>query len=473
MMSVHADLRGRGFSPATRAACVVLLAAWVSLAGCSSAIVAADKPPAAAHAPRAAPAETNPVVYAVNVGGPSYQTVAGVRFNADEHVVAGAVAHTQALIRGTPDRVLYQTNRSGPRVEMAVPLPDGNYQVTLHLAEINGSTSKFDVHVEGQLRYADVDVIRGRDGRREGNYDVTLDGVRVSDGKLDLALLGKDGGQATLSALSVRRLKTPDAGWRLVWNDEFDRDGPIDSTKWNIENWAPKTVNQELQRYTGRLENVRVENGNLVIEARRDFYMGDEYSSARVTSARKGDLLYGRAEIRAKLPDGVGTWPAIWMYPTDQFRYATTCSAETGWKAGCDAWPASGEIDIMEHVGFDPGQVWATVHHLAGYWVNFEQRKGAVWKPEVTRDFHVYAMEWTPERIDIFIDDTLFFSYLNDHQGFRTWPYDHPFHVILNVAVGGGWGGVRGVAKDIWPKQMLVDYVRLYQRPDAVTATPR
>ncbi|MDH3409515.1 MAG: glycoside hydrolase family 16 protein, partial [Gammaproteobacteria bacterium] len=189
-------------------------------------------------------------------------------------------------------------------------------------------------------------------------------------------------------------------------------------------------------------------------------------TSGRVHSMGKGDFLYGRFEVRAKLPNGKGTWPAIWMLPSDPYKYATTCEAGEDWQGSptCDAWPNSGEIDIMEHVGYQMGHVHGTVHNEAYYWAKWEQRKGRILIDGVDEDFHVYALEWTPERIDIFADGSRYFMYVNEGTGWNVWPYDQPFHLILNVAVGGMWGRSGGGIDDtIFPQRMLVDYARVYR----------
>jgi beta-glucanase (GH16 family) len=233
----------------------------------------------------------------------------------------------------------------------------------------------------------------------------------------------------------------------LIWSDEFTASGAPDPGKWNIENWPPAVVNQELQAYTARPENVRVENGTLVIEARRDFYNGNEFSSARIHTAGKMDALYGRVEVRAVLPHIRGTWPAIWAMPT-YLVYG--------------AWPTCGEIDIMEHVGYDPGTIHASVHtetynHSIG-----TQRTAQIQIPDFNTAYHVYALEWTPTQIKMFVDGVHYFTFANEGTGYREWPFDKPFHVILNIAVGGSWGGLHGVSKTGWPQRMTVDYVRVY-----------
>lgn len=254
---------------------------------------------------------------------------------------------------------------------------------------------------------------------------------------------------------------------KLLWSDEFEGSGLPDAAIWSFESMGPGWVNRELQNYTGaREENVRLENGSLIIEARRDFYEGHEYSSARIHTAGQAEFTYGRFEARAKLPRGLGTWPAIWMMPGDVFKYATTCDAETGWISGCNAWPNSGEIDIMEHVGYDPGVVHSTIHCAAYNWQLPLQKTAEIEVGDVFDTFHVYAVERRPDRIDAFVDGQRYFTYEKESDDWRFWPFDEPFYFILNIAVGGDWGGAQGVDPDAFPTRMEVDYVRVYELDD-------
>ena len=181
-------------------------------------------------------------------------------------------------------------------------------------------------------------------------------------------------GVPVLSALVLRGKNRRGPPWELVWHDEFDGHD-LDDTKWNIDVWPPRKVNEEDQAYTARVKNLRLDDGLLVIEAHKEDHEEAEYTSGRVHSSGKGDFLYGRFEVRAKLPRGQGTWPAIWMLPSDPFAYATQCE-EGDWQGNpdCDAWPNSGEIDIMEHVGYQMNHVHGTVHTKAYYWQVWEQR---------------------------------------------------------------------------------------------------
>lgn len=240
--------------------------------------------------------------------------------------------------------------------------------------------------------------------------------------------------------------KTPP---RLVWSDEFSNPGAPDTSKWSYDLGGHGWGNNELQYYTNDARNVRVENGNLVIEARKDSFENKAYTSSRIISKHKGDWLYGRIEVRARLPKGKGTWPAIWMLSTD-------------WKYG--DWPASGEIDIMEHVGYDPEVVHGTIHTEAYNHVKQTQKEGKITVAGAQDDFHIYAVDWREDKMDFFVDNKLYHTVERDPKDdFKGWPFDQKFHLLMNIAVGGNWGGKEGVDESIWPQQMIVDYVRVYE----------
>lgn len=240
--------------------------------------------------------------------------------------------------------------------------------------------------------------------------------------------------------------KTPP---RLVWSDEFSNPGAPDTSKWSYDLGGHGWGNNELQYYTNDARNVRVENGNLVIEARKDSFENKAYTSSRIISKHKGDWLYGRIEVRARLPKGKGTWPAIWMLSTD-------------WKYG--DWPASGEIDIMEHVGYDPEVVHGTIHTEAYNHVKQTQKEGKITVTGAQDDFHIYAVDWREDKMDFFVDNKLYHTVERDPKDdFKGWPFDQKFHLLMNIAVGGNWGGKEGVDESIWPQQMIVDYVRVYE----------
>lgn len=237
--------------------------------------------------------------------------------------------------------------------------------------------------------------------------------------------------------------------WALVWGDEFNYTGLPDPAKWSYDVGGSGWGNNELQYYTeNRAENAKVEGGNLVIVARKESYGNSNYTSARLVSRGKGDWLYGRIEVRAKLPVGKGTWPAIWMLPTD-------------WAYG--NWPNSGEIDIMEHVGYDPGRVHGTVHTKAYNHSIGTQKGGNLVIPDAQSAFHNYAIEWNADTIMFFIDSQKYFMFTRGAD-WAEWPFDKRFHLLLNLAVGGNWGGAQGVDDTIFPATFLVDYVRVYKR---------
>lgn len=267
----------------------------------------------------------------------------------------------------------------------------------------------------------------------------------------DVALLAMIG-LAACTAQPKKNAVPQSVGERkLVWNDEFDYKGLPDSTKWSYDTagneygWG----NHELQFYTDhRLRNASVSDGTLKITAIKENWEGREYTSARLITKRKGDWLYGRFEICAKLPAGLGTWPAIWMLPSDN-AYGN--------------WPASGEIDIMEHVGYDQNKIHGTVHTQAYNHSIGTQRGKQIVIPTVSTDFHVYAIEWDEEKIDFYVDDQLFNTFENENKTFAEWPFDKPHHLIMNLAFGGDWGGSQGINDSIMPVSLEIDYVRIYQ----------
>ena len=246
------------------------------------------------------------------------------------------------------------------------------------------------------------------------------------------------------------------AGYQLVWSDEFDIEGLPDPTRWaydvasNRSGWA----NRELQYYSAaRRENSRIEKGVLIIEARRESTRafadsgGQRYTSARLVTRGLKTWTYGFFEIRARLPCGRGSWPAIWTLGPDALP-----------------WPDRGEIDIMEHVGFDPGVVHGTVHTKAFNHVSNTQRTARVSIPDACTAFHRYQATWTAERITIGYDDRSYFQFRRDPAGgHEAWPFDGPQFMLLNLAVGGTWGGQKGVDDASFPVRMEIDYVRVYQ----------
>ncbi|MDY3195452.1 MAG: family 16 glycosylhydrolase [Paracholeplasma sp.] len=242
-----------------------------------------------------------------------------------------------------------------------------------------------------------------------------------------------------------------DGGWVCTWADEFEGD-TLDLEKWNYEIDGGGGGNNELQYYTNK--NTSVANSILTITAKKEEYMGRSYTSSRITTKYKGDFTYGRFIIRAKNPVGRGTWPAVWMMPTMN---------------SYGIWPKSGEIDIMEYVGYDPTRVHGTIHterfnHGLG-----TQLGGSVTLPTANQEFHDYEIIWKPGTITWFVDGDQYYEvnytpqFTSDSKYNEAFPFDKPFFLILNLAIGGNWGGVQGVDDSIFPAAFEIDFVRVYQ----------
>ena len=234
----------------------------------------------------------------------------------------------------------------------------------------------------------------------------------------------------------------------LIWSDEFDYDGLPDSEKWNYEEGQIR--NNEEQYYTVKREkNVRTENGHLLIEAHREDYEGAHITSASLNTKNKQHFLYGRIEARLKVPLGRGTWPAFWMLGVN--------IPEVGW-------PMCGELDIMENVGFDSLRIHGNIHTKAYNHVLKTGKGNSILVEKPWEEFHVYAMEWRKDKIDFFVDDLKYFTYENDGKGNpETWPFDKEHYIIINLAIGGDWGGQHGVDYSKLPLKYEIDYVRVYK----------
>jgi beta-glucanase (GH16 family) len=249
----------------------------------------------------------------------------------------------------------------------------------------------------------------------------------------------------------------PGDEWKIVFADDFDKPGPPDPDKWVYE--VGYLRNHEAQYYTrARKENARVEDGRLILEARREAYpiaaaprnrnrAVAEYTSASLTS--KQTWTYGRIEVKAKLPTGRGTWPAIWML---------------GASFGAAGWPACGEIDIMENVGFDPDTIHANIHVQKYNHVKGTGKGSKITIPRPYEDYHVYSADWYPDRIDFRVDGRKYFTFENEKTGNDAWPFDKPQRLKLNLAIGGDWGGQKGIDTAIFPQRMEIRSVRVYQR---------
>jgi beta-glucanase (GH16 family) len=233
---------------------------------------------------------------------------------------------------------------------------------------------------------------------------------------------------------------------KLLWAEEFSYDGLPDSAKWGYE--VGMLRNNEAQYYTrSNPKNARVSEGVLVIEAVREKFDTANYTSASLITKNKKHFLYGRIEVRAKLPLGRGTWPAAWLL---------------GESIDQVGWPACGEIDIMEHVGFDSVRIHANVHTEAYNHVKKTNKGNSVEVEAPWEDFHTYAIEWRKDKIDFFMDQNLYFTFRKEKDSNDVWPFDKPHYLILNLAIGGGWGGQKGIDAAKFPHRYIIDYVRVY-----------
>lgn len=238
-------------------------------------------------------------------------------------------------------------------------------------------------------------------------------------------------------------------GMRLVWSDEFNYTGLPDSAKWNYETGGHGWGNNEKQFYTeADTMNAIVKDGVLSIIARKEKHNGNNYTSARLSTKGKADWTYGRIEISAKLPAGRGLWPAGWML---------------GNNIKTEGWPDCGEIDIMEHVGFKKDTVFGTVHTGAYNHMKGTQKGIETLIENPYTQFHTFAIEWTPEKIDFLLDGEKYYHFSNEHKTNAEWPFDKPFFLLLNMAVGGNLGGQKGIDDSAFPATYQIDYVRVYQ----------
>jgi beta-glucanase (GH16 family) len=241
---------------------------------------------------------------------------------------------------------------------------------------------------------------------------------------------------------------TPDAdGWKLVWQDEFN-DSNLNTNYWKYDIDGKGGGNNELQYYSDSPLNSYIENGSLVIKALNDGYAGRAYTSAKIRSKHLAEWTYGKFEIRAKLPVGQGMWPAIWMMPSENI-YGT--------------WPMSGEIDIMEYIGREPNKIHGTIHY-GDRWPKNKSTTGKYTSSKsLTDDYHVFSIEWEPNKISWYIDGILYSTKTPKDLHGRKWVWDQKFYLIINLAVGGNWPGSPDKTT-VFPQKFYIDYVRVYQR---------
>ncbi len=272
-----------------------------------------------------------------------------------------------------------------------------------------------------------------------GNYEIELQVI-------------KNGSTHNLKKTVNITRDDPDYFDKLVlnWSDEFDG-SEINTDHWTFETGASGWGNNELQNYTNG-DNAEVVDGKLIITARKvdDNMEVGSYTSSRIISENKKEFQYGRLEIRAKLPSGTGIWPAIWMLGIDIRTVG---------------WPACGEMDIMEYVGYEPNTIHSTVHTPSGYGANGNGSSKTLETCE--EEFHIYGLFWTKRKLVFYTDniENVTHTYVPAVKTSENWPFDQPAFFIMNIAVGGNWGGAQGIDNNIFPQTMEIDYVRVYQEP--------
>ncbi len=296
---------------------------------------------------------------------------------------------------------------------------------------------------------------------------------------------------ATLAAAAPLAADSAPSGWELVWSDEFDVDGPPNPENWTFDLGAGGWGNNEVQTYTNDPENVRVEDGRLIIEVHQDTESSRSplYTSARLVTRGLHAWQYGRFEVRARVPNTTGTWPAIWMLSENSIFPGAF-------------WPDNGEIDIMEHVGYEtdplfhevfggvPENIHGTLHTKLrnGMPTTPAPTGGRTLLTSASDGFHTYTMVWTEEGIEMDVDGDIYFSVTKEsliparnppppEEIFEIWPFDQPFHLLLNIAVGGTWGGhfntdiypgvspygIDGIDHEgEWPQRMEIEFIRVY-----------
>lgn len=378
-----------------------------------------------------------------------------------------AVSDADAI--SAADGFISKTGEAG-WISFQADIPEaGRYRTEVHVSSADETTPDFWIE----------DYIDNPDGR---TYNIT-GSMRIPQASADAFLtIGKDGspldkglhpmklhigaGSAKVDWIKFTQLKkhqlTPDTltqqtegeEWVVVWSDEFEGEGLVDSTKWTYDlgNWG--WGNNELQYYTEkRLKNARQENGNLIIEAHKND-MGEAWTSARLTTRGKETFRYGKIEMRAKVPVRKGNWAAGWTLGDS---YVDEKS-----------WPYCGEIDILESVGYElddvtgDGKAHASIHCGAYYFKLGNQPTSTLEVADMHDSFHTYSIEWLPTGIKAFVDDQLYFEY-NDTSSDLAWPYDEPQNIILNLAMGGGWGGAQGMDETVTNQKFVLDYVRVYE----------
>ena len=340
-------------------------------------------------------------------------------------VLVLAVIFTGASCKKNSDNGSGQTAPSGLTVSATVST-DGSGTVAFTATATNAVSYDYEFG-DGSIQTAATGAV---------NYKYILVGTNT----FTVTVTAKSSSGLTAKKTIQVTVTVQAAALSLVWAEEFNVDGAPNSSRWGYDLGAGGWGNNELQYYTSRPENAAVLNGLLKITAIKESYNGSAYTSARLLSKDKFSFKYGKIEVRAKLPEGGGTWPAIWML---------------GNNISTVSWPACGEIDIMEHVGNTPGKIYGTLHHPGHSGGNADG--GTIMIPDATTTFHNYIMEWNAGTIKIYVDTQLFYTFANN----SSLPFNQNFFVILNMAMGGNFGGT--VSPSFTSASLEIDYVRVYQ----------
>lgn len=361
---------------------------------------------------------------------------------------------------------VFSTAKSG-WLEYSIDVPNsGRYRISMHA---RGLTDSSQIWIEDHVHNPDDRTYNITSnvtvGQTENAQTFTRDGSPLRQGDHDIRVHLVNG--VEIHALDFELMRkhevTPETltqnmegeNWEVVWSDEFDGDGSVDTSKWTFDvgNWG--WGNGELQYYTvNRLKNARREDGNLIIEAHKND-MDNPWTSARLTTRGKTAFLYGKIEFRAKVPAEKGNWAAGWTLGDD---YVDELS-----------WPYCGEIDILESVGYQmdnetgDGIAHASAHCGAYYFKLGNQPTGTTEVSNMNDEFHTYAVVWTPDYIKAYVDDKEYFTY-DDTSSELSWPFDQSQNLILNLTMGGGWGGAIGMDESVEKQQMVIDYVRVYEK---------
>jgi beta-glucanase (GH16 family) len=409
--------------------------------------------------PAQPPASRPPTGWVTRISAGSSPLVdsAGHRWRSDSGYSGGRSAVTRAQIDGTSSPRIYQRERWGMSVyTIPVPVP-GTYVVVAYLAETKFSRPRqrvFDISAEGVVKASDVDIIQAV-GRNHAHHVIFT--AVVVDGRLDLGFTSKVD-RAKVNGIEVTFLRPSTAASRLVWKDEFDgpRNAPVDGARWRHEvggAWG----DGELQSYTARTTNAYQNGrGHLLITARAERFRGTDsiirdYTSARISTKDRYSFQYGLFEARMQTPFGQGLWPAFWALGADIDR---------------SGWPECGEIDVMEQFGHEPEKTLGTIHgprHTDGGQSDYEPGYSFAHSSPLSQGFHTYGVQWLPGSVQFQVDGHPYGTVTQaDLPAGSRWVFDHPFYLILNVAVGGRWAG-KPDSSTQFPQALVVDYVRVYQ----------